>query len=315
MSNFWLVTGGNGYIGSHIVQALTSIGEPLLVLDIHENLLNHGSIKNVSYVKCDIRSLEQINLIFSKYDIQGVLHFAALKSVYESSIIPNEYVHTNVVGTKNILDSMVKHGVRNLVFPSTAAVYGETREGLFTEQSHLNPGSVYGSTKLDGERLIEQYCTQYSLNAFVFRFFNVAGQLLPFTTKKSVDNFIPIAVANYKNKIRSTVFGYDYLTPDRTAIRDYVHVGDIVEVCKVAVEQLNISSGTFEILNIGGGKGFSVLEVLSEISQQFGEVISPVLAPRRPGDLPIAIAEATLLRKILGYRNKYSLSEIVSSLI
>jgi UDP-glucose 4-epimerase len=315
MSKYCLITGGNGYIGSHIVRTLLNRGASVLSVDLQEFSIGKSSMENAKYIQCDIRNLEQLEEIFRNFDIDTVLHFAALKSVYESSIIPKEYELTNVTGTRNILETMIKYDVKNLVFPSTAAVYGETQTGIFTEFSTLKPGSVYGQTKLDAENIIRQFSSRYPLNAIIFRFFNVAGTYFTRSEEKPPDNFIPIAISNYKNRIQTTVYGSDYQTPDHTAIRDYVYIGDIVEACLKSMDLLTLSNGYFDILNIGSGKGYSVLEVLDEIANQFGELIPHKFAPRRPGDLPVAIAESSRLSKILGYQNKFRLSDIISSLI
>ena len=310
----WLITGGAGYIGSHIAAEFSRLDLPFVIIDHDKNKLEVRLPNFAQKFFGDIRNAKDLDLIFSEYAFSGVIHLAALKSVEESQKNPASYEKTNIQGTQNVLKAMEKYGVKNLVFSSTAAVYGETENGIVTELTKIQPISYYGKTKVQSELLIEEARKNFGLNFVNLRYFNVAGSLNKELRDDSKDNLIPIVIDQIRNGFNPKIFGDDYPTPDGTAIRDFIHVVDIVEAKLAAVNYL-ANGGSSQTLNIGTGTGTSVLEIVTEIISQMGSDLVPKFIGRREGDIGIVVADPSKAEHVLGFKAKHDLAEMVASVL
>jgi UDP-glucose 4-epimerase len=310
----WLITGGAGYIGSHISADFLRLGIPFNVIDINESKMVSRLSVDVHKDLADIRKIEDLDTIFSQNNFAGVIHLAALKSVEESQQYPSRYEQTNEIGTRNLLHVMKKYGVKNLVFSSTAAVYGETEFGILNESTKMLPISNYGKSKMICERIIEEANREFGLEFVNLRYFNVAGTLNDKLRDDSKDNLIPIVFDQITKGSSPNIFGGDYPTHDGTAIRDYIHVLDVSSAHVAAVDFL-LRGGGSQTLNIGTGVGTSVLEIVSEIILQLGSNLAPNYTNRREGDVGKVVADPTKAEEILYFRAKRTLSEIVASLL
>ncbi len=310
----WLITGGAGYIGSHIATEFSRLALPFSIIDHDENKLEVRLPNIAQKFFGDIRDTRDLDLIFSENAFSGVIHLAALKSVGESQKYPDLYEKTNIQGTQNILSMMEKYGVMNLVFSSTAAVYGETHNGIVTELTKIKPISHYGKTKVQSELLIEEAHKKFSLNFVNLRYFNVAGSLNKKLRDDSKDNLIPIVINQIRNGVNPKIFGNDYPTPDGTAIRDFIHVVDTVDAHLAAVNYLT-NGGSSQTLNVGTGTGTSVLEIVTEIISQMGSDLVPNFVDRREGDIGIVVADPSKAEHVLGFKAKHDLAEMVASVL
>ncbi len=310
----WLITGGAGYIGSHIAEEFSRLDLPFAIVDNNEIKLKNRLPSNVVKFLGDIRNTKDLEVIFDNNEFTGIIHLAALKSVEESQKNPKMYEETNVDGTRNLLNVMKKKGVKNLVFSSTAAVYGETDTGVVTEATKIDPISYYGKTKVLSEILIEEADKDFGLNFVNLRYFNVAGALNKKLQDDSNDNLIPIVIDKIEKGVSPTIFGSDYPTRDGTAIRDYIHIVDVVGAHLAAVEYLS-KGGTSQTLNIGTGIGTSVLEIVSEILLQKRSELIPNFTGRREGDIGIVVADPSKAEEILGFKARHTLTEMVASVL
>ena len=310
----WLITGGAGYIGSHIVSQFSSLGQTFSIIDNDKTKLQFRLAASIPKYFVDIRDLKNLDSIFSENRFSGVIHLAALKSVEESQKNPALYEKTNVQGTQNIINVMEKYGVMNLVFSSTAAVYGESDNGIVTELTTIEPISHYGKTKVHSELLIEEARRNFGLNFVNLRYFNVAGSLNKKLQDDSKDNLIPIVVDQIRNGVNPKIFGNDFPTPDGTAIRDFIHVVDIVDAHLAAVNYLK-NGGSNQTLNIGTGTGTSVLEIVTEIISQMKSDLVPTFVGRRDGDIGIVVADPSKAEQVLGFKAKHVLAEMVASVL
>ena len=310
----WLITGGAGYIGSHIAEEFSRLELLFAIVDNNEIKLNNRLPINVVKILGDIRNTKDLEVICDNNEFTGVIHLAALKSVEESQRNPKMYEETNVDGTRNLLNVMKKKGVKNLVFSSTAAVYGETDTGVVTEATKIDPISYYGKTKVLSELLIEEAGKDFGLNFVNLRYFNVAGALNKKLQDDSNDNLIPIVIDKIEKGVSPTIFGSDYPTRDGTAIRDYIHIVDVVGAHLAAVEYLS-NGGTSQTLNIGTGIGTSVLEIVSEILLQKRSELIPNFTGRREGDIGIVVADPSKAEEILGFKARHTLTEMVASVL
>ena len=313
-SNYWLVTGGAGYIGSHIVAEFEELGLPFSVIDNDYAKMQFRLPSNCHKFIGDIRDRNDLDRVFNANRFTGVIHLAALKSVSESQKYPTAYEETNVNGTKNLLYAMQQYGVKNLIFSSTAAVYGETDTGVVTEATKIDPISFYGKTKVLSELLIEEAGKDFGLNFVNLRYFNVAGALNKKLQDDSNDNLIPIVIDKIEKGVSPTIFGSDYPTHDGTAIRDYIHIVDVVGAHLASVDYLS-KGGASQTLNIGTGIGTSVLEIVSEILLQKRSELIPNFTGRREGDIGIVVADPSKAEEILGFKARHTLTEMVVSVL
>jgi len=311
-----LVTGGAGYIGSHTVRELRDRGMDCVVYD---NLVT-GHIEAVGdapFVKGDIFDKELLLKTFAEYKVDSVVHFAAYSQVGESMAHPAKYYRNNVAGTLSLLDAMLEGGVKYLVFSSSAATYGESGEGLITEDSPQRPTSVYGQTKLMMEQFMADFDRAYGMRYVALRYFNAAGAHKSGEIGEAHDpesHLIPVilqAALGVRDHIG--IYGDDYPTRDGTCIRDYIHITDLADAHIRALEYLK-NGGKSTHYNLGNGNGFSVKEVIETARRVTGRAIPARVEGRRPGDPATLVASSEKIKRELGWDPQYdSLEEIVAS--
>jgi UDP-glucose 4-epimerase len=311
----WLVTGGAGYIGAHVVQALHAQGERAVVLDD----LSTGTRDRVPdaaiFVEGTILDEDVVRRALADYAVAGIIHIAAKKQVGESVERPLHYYEENVEGTRRLLAAAVDAGVESFVFSSSAATYGMPDVDVVDEDSPTVPMSPYGTTKLICEWMSRDVAVATGLRVVALRYFNVAGAASPQLADPGVFNLVPMVFRELAQGERPKVFGNDYPTPDGTCIRDYIHVCDIADAHVAALQQL--ASGdvedAFRVYNIGRGEGSSVLEVIHVIGRVTGLDVTPQFVDRRPGDPARVVASVDRIAKDLGWTSKFDLEQMVSS--
>ncbi len=312
-----LVTGGAGYIGSHTVYALIEQGHEVVVVDnlvtghrsdVHqEATFYHGSIADYRFM------VEVLN----KEQVDGIIHFAAYSLVAESMTNPYKYYDNNMSGTNVLLKAMVDCGVRNIVFSSTAATYGEAKNIPILETDPTHPTNVYGETKLAMERMINWYHEAHQMNYVSLRYFNVAGAHPLGLIGEKHDpetHLIPIILQVASGRREAIqVFGNDYNTADGTCIRDYIHVCDLAEAHILAMKYL-IEGGESTVCNLGNGEGFSVLEMIEAAREVTNHPIPTMISSRRVGDPAKLIASSTKAQEVLGWAPRYKdVKDMISS--
>ncbi|BCS81587.1 UDP-glucose 4-epimerase GalE [Anaerocellum diazotrophicum] len=311
-----LVTGGAGYIGSHMVWLLIEKGYDVVVIDN----LEKGHKKAVlggKFYNGDLKDKEFLEKVFAENDISAVIHFAASSLVGESVQNPIKYYYNNVYGTLNLVDTMIKHNVKKLVFSSTAAVYGEPENIPILEEDKTQPTNPYGETKLAIEKMLKWMDIAYGLKFVSLRYFNVAGSHpdgIIGEDHNPETHLIPIVLQTALGiREKVIVYGNDYNTKDGTCIRDYIHVVDLCDAHLKAMEYLEKNNKS-EIFNLGNGMGFSVMEVIEKASEVVGKKIPYEIGPRRAGDPSILVASSQKAQKLLGWQQKYnSLETIIST--
>ena len=311
-----IITGGAGYIGGHVVSSATVNGKFVSVLDDLSTGISSRLKAGVPISESTLQNLDDLNETFSASEIIGVFHLAAKKRVGESVERPDYYWQQNVVGFENLLTVMAEHGVKKLVYSSSAAVYGQPNLApgtLIEESADCSPINPYGETKLEGERLARKYAEDHGASVVALRYFNVAGAGQPELGDVFAFNLIPILFEAIDNKRSPKVFGDDYPTVDGSCIRDYVHVQDLAEAHIAAMNYIEESGPGFTAINIGTGIGASVLEVINMVQEVTGIEITPDIVPRREGDPASLVADVTLAKELLGWESKRDLREIVAS--
>ena len=312
----WLITGGAGYIGAHVAQAMANTGRNFEVLDDLSTGIPLRLPAEVKQHSFSLQDSERLRKLFSSNEFEGVIHLAAKKRVSESIERPDYYWQENVVGLENLLSAMDANGVKKFVFSSSAAVYGQPNvipEELITEATPCNPINPYGATKLQGEVISKAKAETAGLNVVALRYFNVAGAGRVELGDKYIFNLVPIVFEAIQKSQQPIVYGYDYQTPDGSCIRDYVHVQDLAEAHLSAIDFVEKSESGFRAINIGTGIGASVFEMLSMIEFITGHAMDPIRAPRREGDPAALVADVSLAREILNWESKQDLKDIVSS--
>jgi len=311
-----LVTGGAGYIGSHVVRQLGDAGENIVVLDNlstgFTQAVLHGDL-----VIGDTGDRGCLEAIFEKYDIDTVMHFAAHTVVHESVSDPLKYYGNNTCSSRTLLEQSVKAGVKHFVFSSTAAVYGIPEGGLASETTPTAPINPYGLSKLMTEWMLRDVAAVNPLNYVALRYFNVAGsdpegRIGQSTPEATLLTKVACEAAVGKRD-HVSIFGVDYPTRDGTGVRDYIHVEDLADAHLKALTHLR-RGGDSAILNCGYGAGYSVREVIGMVEKLAGHSIKQEEGARRPGDPPELVAEATRIRETLGWTPRYAdLEKIVST--
>ena len=312
----WLITGGAGYIGAHVVERTLASGRKVVVLDDLSSGIAARLGSKAHLVQTSLQDKAGINRIFEDADITGVVHLAAKKRVGESVERPDYYWQENVVGLQNLIDAVKRHGVRNFVFSSSAAVYGQPNVplgALITEQTPCLPINPYGETKLEGEALSRAMAKSEGTKVAALRYFNAAGAGRPDLGDQYIFNLVPIVFDALDRGDQPNVFGNDYQTPDGSCIRDYVHVQDLAEAHIAAMNFVEESNPGFTAINIGTGSGTSVFEVLEMIQDVTGISIEPIVGQRREGDPPALVADVSLAKEMLGWQSSRDLREIISS--
>jgi len=302
-----LVTGGAGYIGSHTVRQLGEAGEKIVTLD---NLSTgfKASILHGEFIQGDTGDSALVGKILKEHDIDTVIHFAAHTIVPESVTNPLKYYWNNTCSTRNLLEQCQMHGVKNFIFSSTAAVYGEPSSGYAKEDMDPAPINPYGTSKLMTEMMLRDLSKATDLNYVALRYFNVAGSDPQSRIGQSTPNatlLIKVACEAAVGKRQEVyIFGTDYPTPDGTGIRDYIHVEDLANAHLKALDYLR-AGGKSTVLNVGYGHGYSVREVLDAVARVNGRPLNIIEKERRPGDSPQLISIADKIRKTLDWKPKY----------
>lgn len=302
-----LITGGAGYIGSHVVKALGLKGHDITVYDNlstgHRQAVLFGEL-----VEGDLADLEKLEALFAAKKFEAVLHFAGSIVVPESVAQPLKYYQNNTVNSHHLLTLCQKFGVNKFIFSSTAAVYGMPEDGICREDSKLAPINPYGQSKLMTEHMLKDFSFSSDFKYVALRYFNVSGadpdgqlgQSFPEAT-----HLIKVACEVATGKRSSIkVFGSDYCTPDGTCVRDYIHVSDLADAHVKALEHLEKGGGS-EVFNCGYGHGFSVKEVLARVIEVTGINIKIDESPRRPGDPASLTAKADRIQNVIGWKPKY----------
>jgi UDP-glucose 4-epimerase len=317
-----LVTGGAGFIGSHTCVELLDAGNDVVVIDDYSN--SHPSAldrvrevtgKSPTVYEVDLRDRAALSAVFEAHPIDSVIHFAAKKAVGESTQIPLEYFDINIGGTTNLIRTMHQHRVTRLVFSSSCSIYGDSSAAPLSEADPANPTNPYALSKWICEQVLTQACTYIpELSVIALRYFNPIGAH-PSGRLGEDPIGVPNNVMPYLSQIavgrltELSVFGDDYPTPDGTAIRDYIHVVDVADAHRVALEHLDDRDG-FRVFNLGTGSGVSVLELVAAFSQACGKDIPYRIAGRRLGDVASLIADAANVEREWGWRTQRDLADM-----
>lgn len=311
-----LVTGGAGYIGSHAVRRLKKAGYKTLVFD---NLVyGHGEFSEPGeLIVGDLEDQALLKKVFTENKIEAVMHFAAYAYVGESVQKPSKYYRNNVMCTLNLLDAMVEHGVKQFIFSSTCATYGEPVEIPITETHPQKPINPYGQSKLMVEQILKDYDHAYGLRSVRLRYFNAAGADPNGGIGEDHDpetHLIPLVLdAAIGKREHVSIFGTDYDTPDGTCIRDYIHVTDLADAHVLGLKYLE-NGGATDVFNLGNGKGFSVREVIDMARKVTGLEIKAVESSRRPGDPAELVGSAEKIKQVLGWKPQFaSLEKIIET--
>lgn len=308
-----LVTGGAGYIGSHVVRLAEAAGAEITVVDD----LSTGITSRITCPLEQIElsqdlAIEQLTKLMSDTKFDAVIHLAARKQVGQSVEQPERYYKDNVGGLANLLTAMRATDTKKIVFSSSAATYGMPDVAAVSEDYPGTPINPYGETKLVGEWLVRA-AAAWGLRSVNLRYFNVAGTGFADLADTAALNLIPIAIGQIRSGKNPIVFGDDYQTPDGSCIRDYVHVHDLAAAHIRAVEYLDSEDRPFDTFNVGTGVGASVFEVLSALKSASGIDFEIEVGSRRAGDPPRLVADVSRIEKVLGFRCDKGLAEIVQS--
>jgi UDP-glucose 4-epimerase len=323
-----LVTGGLGFIGSHTVVALHQEGFDVVIIDNLSNstidvLDKITSITNQKpeYHNIDLRDKRAVKAFFANNVLDGVIHFAASKAVGESVQIPLEYYENNISSLVYLLQELTANNINNFIFSSSCTVYGQADELPITENAPIKPAeSPYGNTKQIGEEIIKDTTKVSGLKAIALRYFNPIGAHesakigeLPIGVPQNLIPFVTQTAAGIREEL--SVYGNDYPTPDGTAVRDYIHVVDLAKAHIIGLKRLleNKNKATFEVFNLGTGKGNSVLEVIQTFEKVSGKKLNYKFVDRREGDIISAYADTTIANKELDWKAELTLDEALLS--
>ncbi|MGE6893908.1 UDP-glucose 4-epimerase GalE [Priestia flexa] len=309
-----LVTGGAGYIGSHVVKQLGCKGYDVVVYD-NLSTGKKERIKHGLFIKGDLCDIKRLEHVFQKYNITSVMHFAADIKVDESVTNPSKYYKNNLVNSLNLMNLMNKYNVNNFIFSSTAAVYGNVQNTIVDESYSSKPINPYGKSKYMVEEILSDFSQAYNFNYVTLRYFNVAGADPDGEIGQDYKNSTHLITRTLKtvkgeyDKLQ--VFGDNYSTPDGTCIRDYIHVADLATAHILALDYL-VKGGQSNTFNVGYNKGYSVKEVIRMVEKVTGHKVNYEIVNRRLGDAPAIIADNTKILSYLHWKPKYDdLEEIV----
>ncbi|KPI16511.1 UDP-glucose 4-epimerase [Actinobacteria bacterium OK074] len=315
----WLITGGAGYIGAHVTQAMAGAGERVVVLDDLSAGVPGRLPGEVPLVRGSSLDAALLKRVLAEHAVTGVVHLAARKQVAESVAQPARYYQENVGGLATLLEAVAEAGVRRLVFSSSAAVYGNPDVAVITEDTPCAPVDPYGETKLAGEWLVRAAGRAHGIATTCLRYFNVAGAAAPELADTGVFNVVPMVFDRLSRGEAPRILGDDHPTPDGTCVRDYVHVADLADAHLAAVRRLTegatgdlVDLGDLTV-NIGRGEGVSVRELVTLIGEVTGDRTAAVVEPRREGDAAYAVASAGLAGRELGWVARRGVREMVES--
>jgi UDP-glucose 4-epimerase len=304
-----LVTGGAGYIGSHVVWELLDHGEEVIVLDRLSTGFEWAVAPEAKLVVGDIADSALVRSLIRDHSIDSVIHFAGSVVVSESVVVPLAYYENNTCKTRTLLEAIVEANVRHVVFSSTAAVYGNQGHAPIAEDASTSPESPYGRSKLITEWMLRDASLAHGFTYTALRYFNVAGADPRGRTGQSTagaTHLIKVACETASGKrSRMDIFGSDYPTPDGTCIRDYIHVSDLAVAHRLALARLRAGGGNL-IANCGYGRGYSVLEVIDSVNRIKGRLLEVRTCGRRPGDAAAVVANADLARQELKWAPRYA---------
>lgn len=321
MANLILVTGGLGFIGSHTVLKLIDFGYSVIIVDnccnsdasvLHS--LKQITNKDIIFYNCDICNQEEINSIFKKHrNIYAVIHFAALKSVSESITSPHLYYYNNIISLNSIINAMKIHNCNNLIFSSSATVYGK-QESPIKETATIGKDitNPYGETKYICEQILKKVSEDNTkINIICLRYFNPCGAHQSGLLGEKIDgsNLMPNIMNSFINNKKFYLFGKNYNTTDGTAIRDFIHIDDLVYGHIVAIKGLN-QSPNYKVYNLGTGNGYTVLEVINKMNDYLSEKINIEIKDKRAGDVECVYADPSKIYKELGWKAKKTLDDI-----
>ena len=302
-----LITGGAGYIGSHVIEKLIKRKKKVFIVDNlvtgYKKLIN----KKAKFYKLNILKTKKLRNIILKNKINSVIHLAASLSIGIGEKFPKRYFKNNVIGTQSLLNACKLTGVKNFIFSSTAAIYKDGSHKV-TEMSKIKPKSVYGKTKLKAENLIIKNCKKYKINYGILRYFNVVGASPSGNIgliNKGDHLFKNLSMEIFKENPIFKIYGQNYKTPDKTTIRDYVHVSDLAEIHIKVLDKISLIKKSV-ILNCGYGKGISVMEVVKEFKKQSKNKVNIMIKDRRAGDMEKIVALNKKLLKFIQWRPKYN---------
>lgn len=310
-----LVTGGLGYIGSHIVRTLKAAGDGVVVVDDGSAGVRdtEGDTSLIALDLADPSSVRTLADSMRAMEVSAVIHLAAKKQVAESVERPLWYYSQNLRSLETVIESMIEADVTGLIFSSSAAVYGRPTSGLVGETAPLDPINPYGRTKLVGEWLCADAAEAHGLAVTSLRYFNVAGAGWPDLADRNASNLIPMVFDRIASGLPPIIFGSDYRTEDGTCIRDFVHVSDIAEAHLAALRSLSGRASGHAAYNIGTGTGTSVKEVVDLVAAVSGLSLDPELYPRRIGDPAAVVAVVERAATDLGWSSRFSVAEAVRS--
>jgi UDP-glucose 4-epimerase len=314
--NMILVVGGAGYIGSHLVKELVE-KEDVIILDNLSTGHREAVDSRAIFVKGNLGDEEDLQMIFSSYQVEAVMHFAANSLVGESVTDPLKYYQNNVASTLTLLKMMIKHNIKNFIFSSTAATYGIPNVEIIDETCPTMPINPYGQSKLMVERILADFSKAYGSNYVILRYFNAAGAYRSGAIGENHNpetHLIPIVLQHLAGKREKvSVFGADYETADGTCVRDYIHVTDLAQAHILALGALLSGKKSAEVYNLGNGQGFSVKEVIETCEKVTGKKVLVEIAPRREGDPARLVASSQKIFTELGWKAERNLESIIES--
>jgi UDP-glucose 4-epimerase len=310
-----LVVGGAGYIGSHIVKNLCDNNYHVIVYDNLSEGHREAALCD-DFIHGDINDSNALNGVFEKFKIDAVMHFAAYAYVGESVANPEKYYKNNVAATINLLSSMLKYDVKNIIFSSSCTTYGIPEYIPIDEKHPQNPISPYGASKLMVERIIKDYHRAYGLQYMILRYFNAAGAHPDGTIGErhnTETHLIPLVLKTLTGERESIdIFGDDYETPDGTCVRDYIHVCDLAEAHRISLELL-LSGNESKCVNLGNGIGFSVKEIITLCENITGMKVPLRITDRRPGDPPFLTASGNYEKNLPGFKPRFDINAIIKT--
>ncbi|MFD8072100.1 UDP-glucose 4-epimerase GalE [Streptomyces sp. NPDC059718] len=310
----WLITGGAGYIGSHVVKAMVDGGEQVVVVDDLSTGDPQRLPAGVHLEKGSVLDAELLDRVLREHSVRGIVHIAAKKQVGESVERPLYYYRENVQGLQTVLEAAVRAGVTSFLFSSSAAVYGMPDVDLVTEETPCAPMSPYGETKLVGEWMVRATGAAHGIATACLRYFNVAGAATPELGDAGIFNLVPMVFERLSQDKPPLIFGDDYETADGTCIRDFIHVEDIASAHVAAARRLAEDPTAALVLNIGRGEGVSVAEMVGIIGSVTGRTdATPQVIERRPGDPARVVASASRIEEELGWTARHEVREMVAS--